>query len=282
MIVEPLGYEADSNPIDVTVDGDEIVDFSLTATVLANDARSVSYWKHQFDACVKGRAAAESEADLLAYAAEAEARYNIHFDLFDGLTTCSDWQDALSARGNATMTERARAKVGALVMNLMSLKVGQYEAGTEDGYSVGDVLTHASGVLENGTDSDDWIARDIAGTVNHQSLVAAGIVPDGDVLYRPGAAVPAARRVKNSFWLYAPAPNPASSQVVVRYGLEHGAQAAITMHDLLGREVMRLPAERHPTGRSLAVIEVSDLSPGVYVISIMDGGRRLSRSIIVH
>jgi hypothetical protein len=110
--------------------------------MVSNEARGKGNWKHQFDVYVKDRGhAQESAADLQIYIDEVSDRYKPHFSIFDDATDGTgdfeDWQAILSVKGNAGMEAKATAQLAALVLNIMSLKVGQYEVVTADNKTAG-------------------------------------------------------------------------------------------------------------------------------------------------
>jgi len=78
------------------------------------------------------------------------------------------------------------------------------------------------------------------------------------------------------------APNPASRQVTVRYGIpeatasETGGSARLGLYDLLGREVrsVRLDGRGMAAGRDETALDVSGLPRGVYLLRLEAGGRR--------
>ena len=86
---------------------------------------------------------------MQSYLNEVSTRYNPHFRIFaaatDGTDDFEDWQAILSVKGKAGMEAKATAQLAALVLNIMSLKVGQYEVVTADGQTAGDVMSDLNG-----------------------------------------------------------------------------------------------------------------------------------------
>jgi surface protein len=85
------------------------------------------------------------------------------------------------------------------------------------------------------------------------------------------------------------APNPASGQVTVRYGIpeatasEIGGSARLRLYDLLGRQVrsVRLGGSGTVAGRHKRGLDVSGLAPGTYVLRLEAGGQAATRKVTV-
>lgn len=64
-------------------------------------------------------------------------------------------------------------------------------------------------------------------------------------------------------------PNPANEDATLNFTLPSVQHATITVHDLLGREVLRAAnARRFERGANMVVLKVAELSPGVYVVRV--------------
>jgi surface protein len=85
------------------------------------------------------------------------------------------------------------------------------------------------------------------------------------------------------------APNPASRQVTVRYGIpeatasETRGPARLRLYDLLGRQVrsIRLGGSGTVAGRHKRGLDVSGLAPGTYVLRLEAGGQAATRKVTV-
>jgi surface protein len=85
------------------------------------------------------------------------------------------------------------------------------------------------------------------------------------------------------------APNPASRQVTVRYGIpeatasETRGPARLRLYDLLGRQVrsVRLGGSGTVAGRHKRGLDVSGLAPGTYVLRLEAGGQAATRKVTV-
>lgn len=263
MLVEPLGYTVNQNfvVIDLTVCGASgAVDFVLTPIVMANDARGMGYWKHQFDVYVRNKGhAQESAADLENYIALVHQRYTPHFKIFapetppgsgiyDPLVSFEDWQAVLSVKGNAGMKAKATSHLAALALNLMSLKIAQYQVVTADGKTAGEVLTYVSELLEDGISSNDELAKNLAEKVNEQMSIAAGLVnPSQTILYKegPGEAIAGA---PGEFALYQNYPNPFNPATTIRFALPEAGRVSLKIYNTRGQVVRTLASGQYESG----------------------------------
>jgi uncharacterized delta-60 repeat protein len=79
--------------------------------------------------------------------------------------------------------------------------------------------------------------------------------------------------------LGAPRPNPATHRVWLPLTLSRSAHVRLAVFDQLGREVMRLAEGQRDAGEHLVEVDVSGLSPGVYLVRLVAGDRIVTRSI---
>jgi hypothetical protein len=277
MVVEPLGSTTD-NFVEtgyLACETAAVIDFELNSVVVSNDARSKGFWKHQFDVAIDGKGQAqESAADLAAWIMAVRARYTDPFfqtlvaEETDGLgDDLAEWQELLSVRGSAGMATRAEAQVGSLAMNIMALKVGQFEVVTADGKTAGDVLTFASELLIDSLASNDELAKDLADRVNtHAVPIEAGLVtPSRNIAYK-GSENP--EETATAFELGQNYPNPFNPVTSISFTLGHSGRVSLVVYNSLGQEVARLVDGNRGVGQHTAVFDATGLSSGVYIYRI--------------
>lgn len=269
MIVEPLGYIVNQNPKQITVVANDtsVVNFELTEIVVVNNARSKGYWKHQFDVYITGKGIAqESQQDLENYINLVHQHYTPHFNVFSALTTFEDWQGVLSLKGNHPMDERAKQHLSALVLNMISNKVGQYTTVTEDDRDVGDVVQYVSELILDGFATNDELAKILAESINNQQIIEAGLVPEGSILFK------LSKEEKNNhldeFILKQNYPNPFNPISTIRYDIPKTSLVNIKIFDILGSEVVTLLNEEKSPGSYEIEWNASKYSSGVYFYQI--------------
>jgi arabinogalactan endo-1,4-beta-galactosidase len=76
-------------------------------------------------------------------------------------------------------------------------------------------------------------------------------------------------------------PNPASSQLSLRYTLVQAENVQLSLHDLAGRTVLALPAQAQAAGPHTEAVPLgSTLAPGVYLLKISHGGQQAVQKIM--
>ncbi len=114
------------------------------------------------------------------------------------------------------------------------------------------------------------------------------------IIYQPGdedvvfdtswhpVGVPAVDGLVSTPQLYAPIPNPATSNTVFNYYLPVHGDVTLYVYDLSGRLMMPVMSEPSSTsGFHRKTINVSDFLPGTYFFTMEANGSRVSKSFIV-
>jgi hypothetical protein len=280
MIVEPLGYSVANNFILTTVYCGQIsiVDFNLTEQIVTNNARGKGYWKHQFDVQVNHKGQAhESAEQLQTYITEIHRRYTPYFKIFEGINTFEDWQNILSVKGNAGMEAKALSQLAALVLNLMSMKLAQYEIVSEDDYSAGAVLTYVSELLPEADldPANDELAKDLAEQVNEHQIIAPDLIhPSRNVLYKIAGdyTVNEISFTPAKFDLYQNWPNPFNPLTTITFDLPQAAWVKIRLYDIQGRLIRVLLNEYRSAGHYSIQLHAMNLASGTYYYRMESNG----------
>ena len=76
-------------------------------------------------------------------------------------------------------------------------------------------------------------------------------------------------------------PNPAAATVELRFARFPGAVAAVRITDASGRDVLRREFPAEEFGESAAVLDLSELSGGVYAVSVVQGDRVATERLVI-
>ncbi len=125
--------------------------------------------------------------------------------------------------------------------------------------------------------SDSWLGdRDGtfgSGTDGFYMLIEVDVA-ETTVANEPGE-LPATLKLGANF------PNPFRSQTTITYSLDTPGQVALTVHDVLGKEVARLVDETQAAGHHQSVFTPTDLPSGTYFYTLRTGNHHLTRALFL-
>ena len=175
-----------------------------------------------------------------------------------------NYEDFLSLRGNHPMEDRAKQQLSALILNMVSNRIGQYTVVTDDGRDVGDVVQYVSEKIIDGDDTNDELAKDLAESVNNQQMIASGIVDEGDILFKVSSETGEVLTydLENNY------PNPFNPSTRIKYQIPDAGFVTLKVYDVLGNEVATLVTENKETGRYNITFDAAALSSGVYIYQL--------------
>jgi hypothetical protein len=105
-----------------------------------------------------------------------------------------------------------------------------------------------------------------------------GIISLDDFQQPVGISEPGKSDEKSSFSVY---PNPANDRVTVAFELETSSKVEIGIYNLSGNLVKSVDLGKRPEGRHEAIINISNLSAGSYIMSLTTGNLRSASKFIV-
>ena len=78
-------------------------------------------------------------------------------------------------------------------------------------------------------------------------------------------------------------PNPTSSVATIEFDLKNNSPVNVTIYDVMGREIKRvIQNENKPAGKQKIEINVSDLSSGKYICTVMTDHDVMSANFVVN
>jgi len=301
-VVTPLGFTI----VDELPNGCDAglqLNFSLDCQSAEYDPRTIGYWKHQVSVFITGKGKAqETKTDMIAY---LDAIYD-HFDQspihpvhvysIDPSATATvklaTAEDILNVSGGKDMELRARQQLMALLLNVVSFKIGQNEVISTDGRTVSQAITYAWDLIADGNPANDEIAKTIADEINNGRTLGDGIIPASTpfILYsRPITGDPVTAPVAAGVRLGQNYPNPMNPTTVIPFRVEAGSAGKtvrIAIFDLAGRLVRTvLDAPMNAGDHSVTWDGTDDsgrpVNSGLYFYSLTADGRSESRKLHV-
>jgi len=256
-LIDPLGYAAADNPKVVTLGCGEIKTvppFVLEQTVIANNCKPAVWWEVQFLLNLLPFCNPEvSEQDLGNYIILVQEHYTPHYDIFENDVTLADWWEKLRIWNNLTTYKRARRQLAALLMNMVSGRIGQYSIVTADNKTAGDVLTHVSYLLTdpNSGSSEYLTAELLAGQVNLRRIIAAGMVnPPVSILYKNGNGPDWSfgQNLPEEYALEQNFPNPFNPSTTISFALPEVGKVSLNIYNVQGQLVRTLVSGSYEAG----------------------------------
>jgi photosystem II stability/assembly factor-like uncharacterized protein len=103
---------------------------------------------------------------------------------------------------------------------------------------------------------------------------------DGSVQYSSEVVVEEAATIA-AFALLGSSPSPAHGESTVRFSMAAEGRVAILVHDLLGRERVKLIDEDRAAGTHMLRFDAYALSPGCYLLTARSGSATVQRTMVV-
>ncbi len=259
-ISTPIGYE---DPGDQTAVSGTPVNVALVCQESQNSPLTIGYWKHQANAWLVGKGKAQVPyTTFLGYLDAVTAHFAenpLHpvsvYTLSAATpaqTKLETAQEILTVNGGKNMELRARQQLMALLLNVVSLSIGQNAAISSDGSTVSQAITYCWDLIANGDPSDDVIADGIADEINNGHMVASGLIPPLTPSYTYGDPAIGLRQLPDHTALLPGYPNPVrAGGTTIRFRMAEAGPARLDVFDVQGRRVQTLVDGNAPAGETL-------------------------------
>lgn len=280
-ILTPLGYWADEETKMVEVLGLQYeVNFELTKLDMPAVQRGRGYWMHQVNALLSGHGNAhETYDDMCNYMELIRTHFNQHdlnpVNVFEVVLTddCDQRLEALRAtispRAKATMNEKARAHLTALLLNMVSGKIAQSQPISDDSLTVSQAITYCNSLITDGNPDNDEVAKDIAEMINEGQTVSAGMIgpSTADVAYKQSAT----EQLPTEFSLSQNYPNPFNPVTEILFSLPQASEVTLEVFNLLGQSVAKVYQGRLEAGTHSYTWDGSSAASGIYLYRLTAG-----------
>ena len=248
--VAPIGFIVDPDNHTVILNGADVsgVDFGLSALSVTNNSRGKGYWKHQVNVVIKGKGRLHEEEDDITTNFPALVFSNFYggatlpvqiegvtYALVDGnaaALSVTDMQATLSSGKNMTMLDKSRMHYLALLLNVVSMKVGQSVVISSDGIKVSQAIVYIDELIAAGSESDLELAKDIAESINEGVEIASGVIPDSTpMVYYERSSRPAMVTLDQNY------PNPFNPSTSIMFNMDKSGTHHLAVYDVNGRLV---------------------------------------------
>ena len=170
------------------------------------------------------------------------------------------------------MRDRAKKQLAGFLLNLVSMKIGQYTIVTRDNRTAGDVLTHVSALITDNTTANDLLARNLAMKVNNRDMIATGVVPASNVLYKGREnQIAWAFDMPTEYGLSQNYPNPFNPSTTIGYDVPVQGRVLLKIYNALGQEVATLVDQVIDAGKYQVQWNAGGLAAGAYFCRIHSG-----------
>lgn len=296
-IATPIGYE---EPGDIDVVAGMPVAIDLLCLETENDPRTIGFWKHQVNVHLTGRG--KAQVPYASFLAQLDVIYE-HFalnaahpvEVYTVPPAASDAekleaaQEILTVNKKGSLNLRARQQLMALLLNVASLKLGQFSTVSMDGATASQAITYAWDLIADGDAANDELAKDIADTINNGMMVPAGWIPltTPNIAYeRPDIGI-GIEEVPSRIALLQNAPNPVrAAGTEIRFRLAEGGRVTLEVFDVQGSRVRTLLDALTPAGENAVRWDGRDdrggkVPAGLYFYRLEGGGEVQVRKLIM-
>jgi len=257
-VLTPMGFEtAQENQTVEAVSGSYTVDFQMTELPLVSAQRTRGYWAHQVNAHLTGLGTThESYEDMCTYLEMIRTHFNLNLTnpvLVLAVPEAPDCnlrlevlREVIAPKVSPTYNEVARAHLTALLLNIASFKLSQAAQVSEDGASASQAVTYCNYLVNEGNLTADFLAQEIAETINKGKMVAEGKIDlsTPDIMYRFGDSdlLPDDCSLGQNY------PNPFNLSTTIDYSLSVPSQVSLKVYNIAGQTVRTLVDEAMPAG----------------------------------
>lgn len=293
-VVTPMGYVA-LTPAELNetclAGGNVILDFLFERIGTADMPRTIGFWKHQVTSALigKSKGVQVSADELLVLFSQMHSRFDKYFAIFVPVVTMQDFSDVLTTKKNETMFDRARTQFAASLLNVVSNRIATWQFVSEDHATASQAITYISGLMMDGDDTNDELAKNLAEMLNMDMTIAAGVIPltIGQIAYVPparfeerGADAPAVLSGVGNY------PNPFNPSTTISYELTGELQVRLAVYNILGQKVRTLIGGEYRNGLNQAEWNGLDdagqaVSSGVYFYRLQAGDQVVTKRMIL-
>jgi len=297
--VAPIGFIVDPDNHTVALDGVDAVnaDFGLIALSITNESMGKEYWKHQVNVVIKGRGHLhEEEVDITTnfpaliyqhfYEAVSEAIQveGVTYAMVDGVAsamTIEDMHETLSSGKNMTRLDKAKMHYLALLLNVVSNKVGQGVIISTDGIRVAQAIKYIDSLINAGSDDDLDLARSISEDINEGIMIASDVIPGSVTMtYFGKSSTPVNLVLEQNY------PNPFNPSTSIMFNVDRSGDHYLAVYDVSGRLVKVLSSGQIASGSHTVHWDGTNnlgasVASAVYFYKLKAGDREIVKKMVL-
>ncbi len=290
-LVSPLGYQTILEIKEVTIACDPVVcDFELTQLEITPEQRGRGYWMHQVNALLSGKGnPQETYEGMGEYMELIRTHFNQHglnpVNVFEVVLTddCDQRLEALrttiSPKAKATMNEKARAHLTALLLNMVSGKIAQWHLISDDSLNVSQAITYCNSLITDGNPDNDEAAKDIAEMINEGQIVPAGMIDPStaNIAYKQNDT----EQLPTEFSLSQNYPNPFNPSTEISFALPSASDVKLEVFNIMGQRVATLLDQHLEAGNHNVIWDGSQVASGIYFYRLDAGEFTKTRKMVL-
>ena len=175
------------------------------------------------------------------------------------------------------MNERAKQQYCALLLNVVSNRLGQYSTISQDCATVSQAIVYINLLLG----INDQLAKNIAENINQGYLLSAGTIPltTPYVIYGEGSEGMLVQ-VK-SYGMEKPNPNPFNPSTTLRFDIAQAGNVSLIIYDLTGREVAKIIDGFQTAGSHSVTFDGINLASGLYFARLNAGNFSQTQKLLL-
>jgi hypothetical protein len=183
------------------------------------------------------------------------------------------------------MLDRAKQQYLALLLNIASGKLQTFGVISEDDGTASQALQQIAGLIMDGTESNDELAKDIADAINNAEMLPAGVIDHSYETIPYDEDVAVSRVAPTRFAMSQNHPNPANGLTTIELSLPVETEYVLSIYDMSGRLVRELA---HTAGPGLITIHWdgmdrtgSPVSSGLFFFRVDAGSFTETRKMLM-
>jgi len=185
----------------------------------------------------------------------------------------------ISPRAKSSMNDKARAHLTALLLNMASGKIAQWNEISEDAATVSQAITYCNDLIADSNPENDERAKDIAEMINEGQTVPAGWIDlaTPDITYKQAGE----ELLPTDFTLHQNCPNPFNPITEISFSLPEESEVRLEVFNIMGQKVAALIDDHLEAGEYKFQWDGSQAASGVYFYRLDTSDYSATRKMVL-